>query len=286
MTRKVFLILLCSLLTVSLTAGAQKKKGGGGKNKGGKQGGQQGGQQNQGQGQGQSQPPQGGASQEPPPAAVSTVDRRLWEYKTSEARSAVSPIAGQAESNAHVAVALGRVLDQEQKYEEAVAQLRKATELAPSDPAAYLYLGETYLRGRSGDADGAFRRAAELAQAGNGGREANYILGVAQQRLRQFDQAVATLEKARQSDPGDARVPFQIGVTRVFQEQWQPALDQLNRALEMDSGLAYGYYYRGLAAEKIGRKDLLVNDLERFIALAPNAPEAERARAVLRAAKR
>lgn len=285
MSRKAFLILLCALLTLPFTADAQKKKkGGGGGGKNNKQGQPQGGQQ--GQGQGQSQPPQGAAAQEPPPAAVSTVDRRLWEYKTSEARSAVAPIAGQAESNAHVAVALGRVLDQEQKYGEAAAHLRKATELAPSDPAAYLYLGESYLRGRSGDADGAFRKAAELAQAGNGGRDANYILGVAQQRLRQFDQAVATLEKARQSDPGDARIPYQIGVTRVFQEQWQPAVDQLNRALEMDSGLAYGYYYRGLAAEKIGRKDLLVNDLERFIALAPNAPEAERARAVLRAAKR
>jgi regulator of sirC expression with transglutaminase-like and TPR domain len=78
----------------------------------------------------------------------------------------------------------------------------------------------------------------------------------------------------------------QIGVTRAFQQQWAPAVEQLNRAIEMDSGLAYAYYYRGLAAEKVGRKDLLINDLERFLALAPNAPEAERARAVLNAARR
>ncbi|MGH9363252.1 MAG: tetratricopeptide repeat protein, partial [Thermoanaerobaculia bacterium] len=64
------------------------------------------------------------------------------------------------------------------------------------------------------------------------------------------------------------------------------AVEQLDRAIAMDSGLAYAYYYRGLAAEKLGRKDLLINDLERFLALAPNAPEAERAKAILRAAKR
>jgi len=54
----------------------------------------------------------------------------------------------------------------------------------------------------------------------------------------------------------------------------------------MESGLAYAYYYRGLAAEKLGRKDLLINDLDRFLALAPNAPEAAQARALLNAARR
>ena len=101
--------------------------------------------------------------------------------------------------------------------------------------------------------------------------------------LDRVDQA---LESARNADSGNALIPFQIGVTRVFQEQWQPAMDQLNRAIDMDSGLAYAYFYRGLAAEKLGRKDLLVNDMGRFLALAPGAPEAERAKAVMRAAQR
>ena len=224
-------------------------------------------------------------SNEPAPPEVAAVDRKLWEYKTGEARAALDPVAGRAESNAGVAAALGRVLDQEKNYGEAASRLRKASELAPSDPAPQVYLGEVYLHSKSGDADAAFRKAAELAQA-QGGRSGDYYLGVAQQRLRQYDEAVASLERARGADPGNALIPYQIGVTRAFQEQWQPALDNLNKALEMDSGLAYAYYYRGLAAEKLGRKDLLINDMERFVALAPNAPDAERAKAILRAAKR
>lgn len=225
-------------------------------------------------------------SNEPAPPEVATVDRKLWEHKTGEARAALDPVAGRAESNAGVAAALGRVLDQEKKYGEAISRLRKATELAPSDPAPHVYLGEVLLHDRkSGEADAAFRKAAELAQA-QGGQSGDYYLGVARQRLRQYDEAVASLEKARGADPGNALIPYQIGVTRAFQEQWQPALDHLNKAVEMDSGLAYAYYYRGLAAEKLGRKDLLINDMERFVALAPNAPEAERAKAILRAAKR
>jgi tetratricopeptide (TPR) repeat protein len=265
---RILTALLCLLLLSPLAAEAAQKK------KGGKKGNQQPTPQ-----QDQQQPPPPPANA-PPPAEVNTVDRRLWEYRTSEARSAVNGIAGQADSNAAVAVALGRVLEQEKSYGESEAKLRKATELAPSDPAAWVWLGETYLRQRNnGAADNAFRKAAEVA----GGND--YYLGVARQRLRQYDEAISALERARSSGFG-ALVPYQIGVTRLFQEQWQPALDQLTQAIESDSGLAYAYYYRGLAAEKLNRKDLLVNDMERFLKIAPDAPEAERARMILRAVKK
>lgn len=232
------------------------------------------------QGGGQNPPPQ-----EPAPPEVRTADRQLWEHKTGAARSTLDGVAGKADTNGAVATALGRVLEQEKKYGDSEARLRKATELSPSDPAAFLYLGETLLRQRKGDADAAFQKAAELGGA-QGGKDGNYYRGVALQRLRRYDESVQALESARGADPGDALIPYQIGVTRVFQEQWQPAMDQLNKAIEMDSGLAYAYFYRGMAAEKIGRKDLLVNDMERFLVLAPASPEAERAKAILRAAKR
>ncbi|MFL6198060.1 MAG: tetratricopeptide repeat protein [Thermoanaerobaculia bacterium] len=266
---RILTALLCLLLLSPLAPleanTAQKKKG---KKKGG--------QEQPTPQQEQQQPPS--AAPAAPPAEVNTVDRRLWEYRTSEARSAINPIAGQADGNAAVAIALGRVLEQEKNYGESEARLRKATELAPSDPAAWVWLGETYLRERNnGAADSAFRKAAEVA----GGND--YYLGVARQRLRQYDEAVAAFERAQGFG---ALVPYQIGVTRLFQEQWQPALDQLTRAIDSDSGLAYAYYYRGLAAEKLNRNDLLVNDMERFLKLAPDSPEAERARMILRAVKK
>ena len=265
---RILTALLCLLLLSPLALdAAQKKKGG--KKKGNQE------QPTPQQDQQQPPPP---AAPAPAPAEVNTVDRRLWEYKTSEARSALNSIAGQADSNAAVAVAVGRVLEQEKKYGESESRLRKATELAPSDPAAWVWLGETYLRQRNtGAADGAFRKAAEVA----GGND--YYLGVARQRLRQYDEAVAAFGRAQGMG---ALVPYQIGVTRLFQEQWQPALDQLTQAIDSDPNLAYAYYYRGLAAEKLNRKDLLVNDMERFLKIAPDAPEAERARMILRAVKK
>lgn len=221
--------------------------------------------------------------QQQPPAGLEGVDERLWHFQTGAARDALGRFMDQADANAYVSAAYGRVLEQEKKYGDAEGRLRKATELAPNDPAPFVYLGEVYLRQRrGGEADNAFRKAADLARA-KGGAEAAYFLGVAQQRLKQFDEAVSTLQGALA--PAPALVPYQIGVTRAFQANWPAAVEQLGRAIEMDSGLAYAYYYRGLAQEKLDRKDLLVSDMERFLALAPTAPEAEQAKAILRAVK-
>ena len=54
----------------------------------------------------------------------------------------------------------------------------------------------------------------------------------------------------------------------------------------MHSGLPTTQPGGGRAAEKLGRKDLLVNDMERFLKLAPDAPEAELARMILRSVKK
>lgn len=220
------------------------------------------------------------------PAEIAQVERKLVQYRTGEARSALAPVAGMAGQNAPVTTALGRVLDQEKKYGEAIAQLRRASELAPNDPAPWVYLGETYLHDKkTGDADAAFRRAADLARSASG-KEAPYLLGIAQQRLKQYDAALQSFDRARTADPGNPLISYQIGVTRLFQGQWAEAAKQLSEALGQDSGIAYAYYYRGLAHEKMSRKDLLVDDLERFLALAPSAPDADRARSILQAAKR
>jgi hypothetical protein len=55
----------------------------------------------------------------------------------------------------------------------------------------------------------------------------------------------------------------------------------LTEAIGLNAGMAYAYYYRGLSAGEIGRKDLMVNDLDRFLAMAPNAPEAPQVKRIL-----
>lgn len=230
---------------------------------------------------------------DPVTGAVRTAEVRLLKFATAEARAALEPLMASREADSRVAMALGRVLEQEKKYEESLALLRKAVALAPADPEAHVWLGETLLRQKKqAEADAAFQKAIDLATpkvAGDiAGKDftSRYWMGVAQQRRRAFDKSAETLTKLLELQPTHLMATYQLGLTRAFQGRWADAVTLLTRALEGDSGIAYAYYYRALAQDKLGHKDQLVLDMERFLALAPNAPEAERARAVVAAAKR
>ncbi len=218
------------------------------------------------------------------PRVAKDVETRLLAYDTTAARTL---LAGQSiDSDAYLQAADGRVATQENNYSKAVTQLSAAADAMSADPSPLIYLGEAHLRsGNTGSANDAFARAEQRARTVLAGSPSDpqglYSLGVAQQRQKRFGEATATLEKARSVSPRDALVLFQLGATHAFQRQWPQAIDALNQAIELNPGIAYAYYYRGLSAGEVGRKDLLVNDLDRFLAMAPNAPEAEQARRLL-----
>lgn len=189
--------------------------------------------------------------------AVTKADRAVAAYQLEEARTVLEPLKEKLGADAAVAMALGRLLEQDGKGNEATSSFKKAIELAQ---AAVVANPEDAL--------------------------AFYSMGVAQQRLKQLDKAAESLERARTLGFDQTLVSFQLGATRAFQQRWAEAVEQLSAALEKDDGLAYAYYYRGLAQEKLGKKDQLVIDMERFLKLAPKAPEATKAQAIVKSARR
>ncbi len=235
------------------------------------------------------------AAEQPPDAvaaALNAANEKLLSWQTADARRALEPVLDKAAADAAVAMALAQVLVQEKKYPDAAKQLEAAAKLAPSDPAVQVALGDAYgLLKRSAEAKSAFERAVTLATAAReknaGDLRAALYRAMAQQRLKQLEPAALALLEVVAAGGSDELVAlYELGVTRALQGKWQEAFDTLTRALEKNKGFAYAYYYRGLAAEKLGRKDVLINDMGRFLYLAPNAPEASRAQAILNAAKR
>jgi tetratricopeptide (TPR) repeat protein len=219
-----------------------------------------------------------------PPKVVKDVETRLLAYDTATARTLLTNAS--SDPSVYLKVADGRVSEQEANYTKAISLLTAASSEASSDPAPLVYLGEAYLRtANTAAASDAFARAEQRARAilasSPSDPAALYSLGVSQQRQKRYDEAIATLEKARADSPRDALVLYQLGATRAFKRDWPSAIDTLTQAIDLNPGIAYAYYYRGLAAGEAGRKDLLVNDLDRFLAMAPNAPEAEQARRLL-----
>ncbi len=215
--------------------------------------------------------------------ALDVADRSLWAYDTDGASEALESVTGEA--TPEVLLLRARILEQRQSYEKAADGLGKAADAAPADPAPLVFLGETYLHAEDQTgADRAFAEAEARAKAVLAEKPENpralYYLGVAQQRQKKFDDAVRTLEKVRALEPKNALAAYQLGATRAFRKEWNEAVDTLTEAIELDSGIAYAFYYRGLAAGQAGRKDLLINDLDRFLFMAPDAPEATRAQKV------
>jgi tetratricopeptide (TPR) repeat protein len=97
---------------------------------------------------------------------------------------------------------------------------------------------------------------------------------------------MASLKRALEAKPGHPETLHQLGVATSFQQKWEEAAGWFDQALANDATLAYAYYYRGLAQDKRGKKDLAVADMNRFLKVAPAAPEAALAKAYVAAASR
>ena len=216
---------------------------------------------------------------------VGEVVQKLHEWSPAEARARLQPILDLEQPAHHVL--LGRLLFEEQNTKDAETHLRHAAAASPDDPEALLWLGEMLLaNGREADAMSLFEqsvgRAERSAQSAPDDARAQRLFGWALQRTKRYARSIAALERARELAPGSAETSYLLGLTYAFQEKWEPAVRELTAALEHNPGLAYAYFYRGLAAGRAGRKDVLLDDLSRFVDLAPTAPDIERARRLLR----
>ena len=222
-------------------------------------------------------------------AALEVVNEHLLAYKTPDARKELQPVYEDAEAS--TLIAMGRVLEQEKKYGDADQKLRKAAELQTDNPAPLIFLGESLThQEKKADAKKVFEQAAERAQTmiklDAKSVTGHYYLGVAQRYLGQYGPAGDSLGLARELDPANPMPVYQLGVLRTAQERWQPAVDLLTTAIGMESDIAYAYFFRGQAASKVGRMDMLIADFERFLQMAPDSPEAPAVRRIVSSVRR
>lgn len=182
--------------------------------------------------------------------------------------------------------ALGYLQAAQGKWDQATGSLRGAAADKPTDPAPQYYLGETMSwRQKPADADTAWKaaraRATTQVEAHATDARAQYYLGAAQARLKQFVPARTALEKARAAGFDPILVDYQIGLSYTLEERWQTAVESFDKVVAKDAKFAHAYFYRGLAYGKLNHKDRLLVDLDLFVKLAPNAPEAAIARLYL-----
>jgi tetratricopeptide (TPR) repeat protein len=128
-------------------------------------------------------------------------------------------------------------------------------------------------------------RAAVAAQPDN--PKARYHLAVAlleNNRLEEAEQEFQHAQAMAEGTPEEQKEFFHNrGKLYAKREKWAPAAEDLQKAIELDPREPYNHYYLGVTYHKLGKPDRMVEHLQMFLRLAPDAPEAPRCRSLLRA---
>ncbi|MCJ7587929.1 MAG: tetratricopeptide repeat protein [Candidatus Aminicenantes bacterium] len=171
----------------------------------------------------------------------------------------------------------GKPGDAKASFEAALAQNPKNLDIAYFRGVALLQLGNTDA------ARGEF--CAILTE------KSDYALGhagLAQVWIKKanYPEAEKEIAMALSLDPKCTEAYYQRGVVQGYLKNTDAAIAAFEKGLEFDSLHAYAHYNLGLAYNQKKRKDLTIVHLEKFLTLAPLAPEAPQVRNFLNLLKR
>lgn len=165
-----------------------------------------------------------------------------------------------------------------------IAKMAKADKV---DPVAAYWEGELYyLQSKNKEALAAWQaasaRAAQIVEKNPTDATAQFYLGAASVRQKNYDPALKALRLAVRGGFDEAMVNQQIGFIYLFQEKWADAKSAFDVGLSVNPRFAPLYFWRAMAWDKLGRKDNLMIDLDQYLKLAPKGPEAGKAKAILK----
>lgn len=132
-------------------------------------------------------------------------------FQVGDARGAVEPLQHAEQLDANDAAtlrALGRALNEVERYAEARPRLALSLELAPDDAAAVAALAESEA-GLGNDAQAEAQAQRALARDGQSAT-ANLVVGILRMKQERYKEAREALERALAAEPDSARICEQL----------------------------------------------------------------------------
>ena len=137
-------------------------------------------------------------------------------------------------------------------YAAAIAEGRKAVELAPQLAEAHLALGYGLFAGKL-DLKGA-RQSYDLAyRYGRGNADILLLYALYTVRARRFAEAKAAIERAAALDPFNARTHRAAGIIGYAARDYDLAIGHFRRALELNPTMANAHAFLGLSLMEQGK---------------------------------
>ena len=179
------------------------------------------------------------------------------------------------QTGAELAMGYVRVLVEQERFEQARAELSALTRQHPQMPEAWLLLGSIqFEQGQAQEADASLARYVELAQKNPNPATPRGVLQAQARRaellarqgkLEEGRQLIATLPHATQEERR-SRLLTEVQLLREHR-QWQAAYDLLANQSGSDVDLLYE---QSMLAEKLGRYDEMERLLRQIMAIQPD----------------
>jgi tetratricopeptide (TPR) repeat protein len=156
------------------------------------------------------------------------------------------------------------------QHDDALKAIAAQRARGAAGPAEAFLAGQILLK--AGQPDGARQEFRGLSALG----DPTWTL-VADASLALLDndtqRALASAQKAAADAPGSFHVHYQLGLVKARFDDWTGCAEAFGRAAELNPTFAYAHYYAGLSYSRIRRADRTSEHFERFLKLAPKAPE-------------
>jgi len=168
------------------------------------------------------------------------------------------------------------------KYQEAESTFRQLLDKEPENSQAAYYLGLTLLElEKFAEAESLFRKTGEVPT------QDQIKIGLARAYMgqEQLDKARVALDEADAVNPDNAEVYYYRGVLAAHRKDYKAAAESLEKATKLAPDHAYAHYHAGLAYNILKRPDKMLEHFLAFLKLAPDAPEAQKVKTVLRSAR-
>jgi tetratricopeptide (TPR) repeat protein len=175
----------------------------------------------------------------------------------------------------------------EKRYDEALANLRRALELEPEHAEALYYTGAVYMaQNRPAEAVPFLERARAKAPTEP---SIAYQLGIAYFAQGKYDQAQPLLEEVFRREPRLDGLGYYVGVTRYHRKDYQGAIQAFSTGSASDPNLQQlARFYSGLSLAALGLPERAAAEVEQALRLQPASSltgPAERLRESIAAAR-
>jgi tetratricopeptide (TPR) repeat protein len=190
---------------------------------------------------------------------------------------------GGASEEAIAAIKEGNRLIGEKKYAEARALYEKALAAVPDNPAILKGIAQTYQG--EGNKEKAIEILNRVKTLDPSDSESQIVLASLLLEKGDLDAGKAILDALPPESLRDPSVFINIGILFMNKKQAEEARTYLTKAIEIDPANADGYYYRGLALLQSKKNAEAKADLQKFLELKPDAPEAAEVREILQSLK-